>query len=145
MLVVLLNTDDSISRIKGHLPYFDQYHRCKVIESIRWVDYVVMFDEDTPINLLSCIRPNVHVKGGDYVRDELPETPLIEICGGRVDIFNSTGADTRYRSSSIAKRIIRESKLNLEAHRFRASLRSDLPIDKDQLHAFDQILKEVGY
>ncbi len=66
-LVVGLNTDSSVSRFKGsERPLQDQHSRARIIASLQFVDLVVFFDEDTPLDLISQLLPNVLVKGSDY-------------------------------------------------------------------------------
>ena len=66
-LIVCLNSDNSISRIKGNSrPINSQEDRAYILASLEVVDYVVIFDEDTPLNLIKRIKPDVLVKGGDY-------------------------------------------------------------------------------
>ena len=66
-LVVGLNTDTSIRRLKGSSrPVKDQQSRLALLAGMAFVDAVILFDEETPINLISMINPDVLVKGGDY-------------------------------------------------------------------------------
>ena len=66
-LVVGLNTDASVSRIKGpSRPVQDEISRSHILAAMQCVDAVILFDEETPINLISMINPDVLVKGGDY-------------------------------------------------------------------------------
>jgi len=66
LLVVGLNTDDSVKRLKGNdRPVKDQETRALVLASMEFVDYVVLFDEDTPMELIRTLGPDVLVKGGD--------------------------------------------------------------------------------
>ncbi len=58
-----------------------------VLEALRWVDGVVEFDENTPEALIVQLKPDVHVKGGDYDPEKLPETPLVRSYGGEVVIL----------------------------------------------------------
>lgn len=85
-LVVAINSDDSVRRLgKGPIrPINNAEDRAKVLAAIRWVDAVVVFPEDTPIAVIEALRPDVHVKGGDYDPEHLPETPLVRSYGGRV-------------------------------------------------------------
>jgi D-beta-D-heptose 7-phosphate kinase / D-beta-D-heptose 1-phosphate adenosyltransferase len=86
-LVVLVNSDDSVRRLKGpDRPIQPQEDRVAVLQALAAVDEVVVFDEDTPDAALERLRPDVWVKGGDYVPDELPETAVLESWGGRVAI-----------------------------------------------------------
>lgn len=71
-VIVGLNSDDSVRRLKGSSrPINDQYSRKILLESVRFVDKVIVFDEDTPENLLSIIKPDVLVKGGDYSIEQI--------------------------------------------------------------------------
>ncbi|MGN6608325.1 MAG: D-glycero-beta-D-manno-heptose 1-phosphate adenylyltransferase [Jatrophihabitans sp.] len=84
-LVVLLNSDDSVRRAKGDgRPLQSADDRRRVLEGLRWVDGVIVFDEDTPLAVLDRLRPDVWVKGGDYDAATLPETPLVRSWGGEV-------------------------------------------------------------
>ncbi len=87
-LVVLVNSDPSVRRIKGaDRPLVPEDDRTAVLRALASVDAVVVFDEDTPEAALARLRPDVFVKGGDYVSDELPETAVVESWGGRVVIL----------------------------------------------------------
>ena len=72
ILIVGVNSDDSISRIKGSSrPIKNIKSRLAVLESIKYVDLVITFNEDTPIELIKKINPDILVKGGDYSIDEI--------------------------------------------------------------------------
>jgi D-beta-D-heptose 7-phosphate kinase/D-beta-D-heptose 1-phosphate adenosyltransferase len=58
--------------------------RTAVLAALSWVDYVVVFDEDSPAALIEAIRPDLYVKGGDYHPDTVPEAPLVRRLGGEV-------------------------------------------------------------
>lgn len=84
-LVVLLNSDDSVRRLKGPgRPVVGQQDRARVLNALTDVDAVLIFDEDDPRAALARLRPDVWVKGGDYVGRELPESGLIAGWGGRI-------------------------------------------------------------
>jgi rfaE bifunctional protein nucleotidyltransferase chain/domain/rfaE bifunctional protein kinase chain/domain len=84
-LVVLLNSDDSVRRLKGRgRPIQAASDRAAVLRSLACVDDVVVFDEDTPIEALRSLRPHVFVKGGDYASATLPEVPVLAEWGGVV-------------------------------------------------------------
>ncbi len=89
MLVVGLNTDASARRLgKGpDRPVNSLEDRARVIGALRCVDAVLAFDEDTPVNLIAKLKPDIHVKGGDYQPQALPETPVVEAYGGTVVIL----------------------------------------------------------
>lgn len=85
ILVVGVNSDASVRRLKGEArPIVPEAERAEVVAALRPVDYVVIFDEDTPIPTIEALRPDIHVKGGDYRADDLPETPVVRAYGGRV-------------------------------------------------------------
>jgi D-beta-D-heptose 7-phosphate kinase/D-beta-D-heptose 1-phosphate adenosyltransferase len=88
VLVVGLNSDASVRRLKGpNRPVNSAPARAAVLAALRWVDEVVTFDDDVPLALISAIRPDVYVKGADYTVDMLPEAPLVQSWGGRVEIL----------------------------------------------------------
>lgn len=86
MLIVGLNSDASVQRQgKGPgRPINDQDARATVMQALRCVDSVCLFDEDTPIEWLRRVRPAIHVKGGDYDASKMVETPVLAEWGGRV-------------------------------------------------------------
>jgi rfaE bifunctional protein nucleotidyltransferase chain/domain len=84
-LVVLVNSDASVRRLKGPgRPVNTQADRVRVLSGLACVDSVVVFDEDDPRRALSRLRPDVWAKGGDYEDVELPEAALMRSWGGRV-------------------------------------------------------------
>lgn len=83
MLIVCLNSDRSVSRLKGpERPIVAQEDRVELLESLECVDAVIVFDEDTPEAVLQQLRPDLWVKGGDYDMDSLPEAELMRSWGG---------------------------------------------------------------
>jgi D-beta-D-heptose 7-phosphate kinase/D-beta-D-heptose 1-phosphate adenosyltransferase len=85
VLVVAVNSDSSVSRLKGPgRPVNPVEDRAAVLAALSCVDYVTVFEEDTPERLLELIRPDLYVKGGDYTAAMLPETPIVERLGGQV-------------------------------------------------------------
>ena len=83
-LVVCLNSDDSVTRLKGpERPIMAQQDRVDLLLALECVDAVIVFDEDTPHDVLSRVRPDIWVKGGDYSADTLPEAGLVAGWGGR--------------------------------------------------------------
>jgi len=89
ILVIGLNSDASVKRLKGEKrPIVSQEERAEMLLGLKCVDYVVMFDEDTPVELLKDVKPDVHVKGGDYTKERLPEAEIVEKNGGRVEIVS---------------------------------------------------------
>ena len=85
LLVVGVNSDRSVAALKGpERPLTPQRERAELLAGLECVDLVVVFDEDTPLELLDLLRPDVHVKGGDYREEDLPEAPLVRSWGGRI-------------------------------------------------------------
>lgn len=88
VLVVGLNSDRSVRALKGPgRPLFGEDDRAEVLAALSCVSWVTIFDEDTPLETLRVVRPDVHVKGGDYTPDALPEAPLLRELGARIEIF----------------------------------------------------------
>lgn len=87
-LVVGLNSDASVRRLKGAArPIHDQAARARVLAALRAVDAVVIFEESTPVRTIGALRPSIHVKGGDYTAESLPESPVVWAGGGEVVIL----------------------------------------------------------
>ena len=83
-VLVGLNSDTSVKRLKGNTrPVFNQNDRKFMLKSLKYVDEVIIFDEDTPLELISRVRPDVIVKGGDYKTEEVIGSDICE-----VKIFN---------------------------------------------------------
>jgi D-beta-D-heptose 7-phosphate kinase / D-beta-D-heptose 1-phosphate adenosyltransferase len=89
LLVLGLNSDASVRRLKGEKrPLIGQSERAHILAALDCIDYVVIFDEDTPIRLLETLRPHVLVKGGDYTPDRVVGKDLVESYGGRVELVD---------------------------------------------------------
>jgi len=88
LLIVGLNSDSSVKRLKGNnRPINSQDDRAEVLAALVFVDYVVIFSEDTPINLIETIRPDILVKGSDYNKTNIAGAEFVENCGGRVELI----------------------------------------------------------
>lgn len=88
-LVVGLNSDASVRRLKGAArPVNEEADRAEVLDALRAVDYVTIFDEPTAAELIEILRPDVYVKGGDYTIDTLPEAKIVKGYGGRVELID---------------------------------------------------------
>jgi D-beta-D-heptose 7-phosphate kinase / D-beta-D-heptose 1-phosphate adenosyltransferase len=84
-LIVGLNSDASVRRLKGEgRPVQDERARAEVLAALEAVDLVVVFAQDTPIELITKIKPSVLVKGGDYTRDQVVGHEVVEAYGGEV-------------------------------------------------------------
>lgn len=97
-LIVGLNSDSSVKRLKGDSrPLNDQDSRALLLASLIMIDAVVIFDDDTPLNLINVVKPDVLVKGGDYTIDQIVGAKEVMTSGGRVVInpilegFSTTG------------------------------------------------------
>jgi len=94
-LIVGLNTDASIKRIKGPFrPILSQQDRAAIVSALDCVDAVVFFGDDTPIQLIKALRPDVLVKGGDYTPDSVVGAELMPAWGGRVEILELAGENS---------------------------------------------------
>ncbi len=90
-LIIGLNTDDSVRRLKGAgRPVQDEKARAHVLASLRFVDAVVLFDEDTPYELIKQIVPDVLVKGSDYKEQDVVGADIVKAAGGEVAIVELT-------------------------------------------------------
>ena len=105
-LVVGLNSDSSVKRIKGmHRPILPQQDRASLLAALGCVDMVVIFEEDTPLDLIEALRPDVLVKGADYTREAVVGHELVEGWGGRVVLaplienLSTTGIVERVRGT----------------------------------------------
>jgi D-beta-D-heptose 7-phosphate kinase / D-beta-D-heptose 1-phosphate adenosyltransferase len=88
ILVVGLNSDQSVRGIKGDgRPIKTQQERANILSALRYVDYITIFDESTPANLISEIRPDILVKGNDYAIDEVVGREIVEGYGARVELI----------------------------------------------------------
>lgn len=88
LLVVGVNSDASVSRLKGDdRPINKLEHRMEVLAALEVVDYVISFSEDTPISLIKMINPNILVKGGDYALNQIVGADYVSSNGGRVEII----------------------------------------------------------
>ncbi len=97
-LVIGLNSDASVKRLKGaDRPVNSEKDRMKVLGALRCVDKIVIFREDTPLNLIKKVRPDVLVKGGDWKRKDVVGADFVESYGGKfrsipfVKGFSTTG------------------------------------------------------
>jgi len=89
ILVVGLNSDDSVKRLKGSSrPVNNQNDRAEVLSALKSVDFVCIFDEDTPFDLISILKPDIITKGGDYKPDEVIGADIISSYGGKVVIID---------------------------------------------------------
>jgi glycerol-3-phosphate cytidylyltransferase len=98
VLICAVNSDASVRELKGpSRPIHDEKTRARQVAGLESVDWVVVFDHDTPNEILKLIKPSLHVKGGDYDPNQLPEKEVVEQYGGKVrclplvEGFSTTG------------------------------------------------------
>ncbi len=85
ILIVGLNGDESITRLKGaSRPINPLVERMQVLSGLSSIDHIIPFSEDTPIELIKAAKPHVYAKGGDYTKETLPEARIVEELGGEV-------------------------------------------------------------
>lgn len=103
VLVVGLNSDVSVRRVKGPgRPITPMEDRIEILAALDPIDYIVPFEGDTPVDLISALRPHVYVKGADHAEDRLPETAVVQRMGGEVVILPLV---TDFSTSTIVDRI----------------------------------------
>jgi rfaE bifunctional protein nucleotidyltransferase chain/domain len=108
VLVVGLNSDSSVRKLKGEKrPILSQNDRAEILASLEMVDYVVIFNEETPHKVIATLLPDVLVKGEDYAKDEIVGKDIVESGGGRViRIKQVPGKSTRNIIKTIVDRYI---------------------------------------
>lgn len=88
ILIVGINSDSSVRSLKGTgRPINNEIDRAEMISGLKCVDFTVIFNELTPIEIIDELKPSIHVKGGDYTKEALPETIAVEKHGGEVIIL----------------------------------------------------------
>jgi rfaE bifunctional protein nucleotidyltransferase chain/domain len=103
ILVLGLNTDESVSRLKGpHRPIQDEQSRMLIMASLSFVDAVVLFNEPTPLKLIELVQPNVLVKGSDYNIEQIVGYDVVKAKGGEVKTIDFLPG---YSTSAIEKKI----------------------------------------
>lgn len=104
VLIVGINSDSSVKRLKGDKrPIVPENERAEVLAALACVDFVTVFSEDTPCSMIERIRPDIHVKGGDYDMDKIPEAAVIRSYGGRMERFSFVEG---HSSTNIIDRIL---------------------------------------
>jgi rfaE bifunctional protein nucleotidyltransferase chain/domain len=85
VLIIGLNADESVSRIKGiNRPIQDQTSRAMILSALHFVDAVVLFNEDTPYDLIKYVKPDILVKGSDYKPEEIVGYDVVNEKGGEI-------------------------------------------------------------
>ncbi len=116
ILVLALNSDSSVRSIKGPLrPVVPQDERAYIMASLHMVDYVTIFDEETPLELIEYLEPDILVKGGDWSEDNVVGGESVKKSGGKVVIIpqvNTPSADYPASTTNIIKKILDAYKNN---------------------------------
>jgi D-glycero-beta-D-manno-heptose 1-phosphate adenylyltransferase len=91
ILVVGLNTDASVKRLKGpNRPINDEQSRAIVLSALQYINYVILFDEDTPYELIKKVEPDFLVKGSDYTPENIVGADIVQAKGGKVITIDLT-------------------------------------------------------
>ncbi len=88
VLIVGLNTDASVSKLKPGRPLQNEETRALIMASFTYTDAVILFDEETPLALIKSVRPDVLVKGSDYTKSTVVGHDIVESYGGSVELVN---------------------------------------------------------
>ena len=103
ILIVGVNSDSSVRQLKGEgRPINNEIDRAEMLSGLKAVDFTVIFEELTPIETLEKLKPSIHVKGGDYNKNKLPETATVEKNGGEVRILSFVEGES---TTNIVKKI----------------------------------------
>lgn len=104
ILVLGLNSDASVRRLKGEKrPLIGEEERAHLLAALDCIDYVVLFDEDTPLELITLLRPDILVKGGDYTPEKVVGRELVESYGGHVELISFVDGKS---TTSIIERVL---------------------------------------
>lgn len=90
LLVLGLNSDNSIKSLKGeHRPVFNENDRVTVMNAVVYVDYIVLFDNPSPLDIIKILKPDIYAKGGDYTLDTIEQNErwLVDSYGGEIQIL----------------------------------------------------------
>ncbi len=106
IMVIGLNTDNSVSRLKGSdRPLQDEISRAVSMAAIQYIDYVVLFDEETPLNLIENIKPDVLVKGSDYNIEDIVGYDILMEYGGKIKTIDFVEG---YSTTKIVDKILKQ-------------------------------------
>ena len=105
VLIVAVNSDSSVKKIKDPgRPLNNEKDRAEALAALGCVDYVAIFAEDNPINILEIIKPDVHVKGGDYKIEKIIEKDVVEKNNGKIVLIPEVKG---YSTTNLIKKIVR--------------------------------------
>ncbi len=104
-LVVGVNSDASVKRIKGKdRPVNSEYDRAEVLTYLEAVDYVFIFEEDNPTEFIKKLKPDIHVKGGDYRSKPIIEEETVKSYGGKIELIDF---EEGYSTTSLIEKILK--------------------------------------
>jgi rfaE bifunctional protein nucleotidyltransferase chain/domain len=102
-LIVGLNSDSSVTKLKGTgRPIYDQDARARILAALEFVDIVIMFDQETPYDLIDHVKPDILVKGNDYLAENIVGADIVKSKGGEVMTINLVKG---YSTSSLIEKI----------------------------------------
>jgi rfaE bifunctional protein nucleotidyltransferase chain/domain len=108
ILIVAINSDSSTKQIKGSKrPLNNEKDRAEALAALECVDYIAIFNEENPIKTLEKIKPNIHVKGGDYKMDQIIEKSIVEKNKGKVVLIPEVKG---YSTTDLINRIVESHK-----------------------------------
>jgi len=112
ILVVGVNSDRSVQRLKGpDRPILPEEERAEILSGLGCVDYATVFDEPTPLDLISSLRPHILVKGGDWAKETTVGREVVEKLGGEVIILPFVeGSSTSNLIDTILERFLKKSR-----------------------------------
>ena len=103
ILIIGLNTDDSVKRIKGgNRPLQDEYSRAIILASLFFVNNVILFNEDTPYDLIKFVQPDILIKGSDYKPEDIVGYDIVKAKGGEIITIDFVPG---YSTTNIIKKI----------------------------------------
>ena len=110
ILIVLLNSDESIKRFKGDSrPIIPEQERARMLSALECVNYIIIFNEDKPLDILRVIKPHVHVKGGSFIEERIrEEKELLESWGGK---FKNFEIEEGFSTTNIINKVLEKNGL----------------------------------
>ncbi|MBI2135316.1 D-glycero-beta-D-manno-heptose 1-phosphate adenylyltransferase [Candidatus Woesearchaeota archaeon] len=107
-LIVAVNSDSSVKKIKDpRRPLNNESDRAEALAALQCVDYVTIFSEENPVKILDVIKPNIHVKGGDYKIEKIIEKEIVEKNNGKVVLIPEVKG---YSTTSFIRKIVEKYK-----------------------------------
>ncbi len=102
ILVIGLNSDKSVKKYKDpERPFVSENDRAEVLSALRYIDYIYIFNEETPIRFIKAVKPHIHVNASTYGKDCI-ERKAVEEKGGRIELFDIIGD---YSTTNLVKKI----------------------------------------